>query len=448
MIWVWIILSLAATAFLLRDKNIAPHNYLWAFIPIDKYGYNIMGFTFKPIYIFSILLILYSVIRKNFKVKLSASIICPTFSLCILVVLAALFRGNASLLSDIKTYGILFLTFILATCSLSLIEGRDDLRQIKDVMIATAVGYGIVFLLLYFLVNLGVNLPAVRDSGVWNDSIVNTFKSVVNGQVSESYRLRGFYIDPNSSTVFFLVGFASLLGDWLKNGKPVKNTIYSLIIAANIVLTRSRSGLVVLCLIIAINIFRLMFAKTQSRRKIIFIASALMVLFIVFVVFVYSSRAFSYVYDRLISGYVNRSGLNDEMGRFSIWRDALSTLNSDNWFCGHGIGSLPSLTDSSRDAHNTYIEVFCSSGVIVGAAYILCFAYPLLFALKRRIVDERNAYYISNFAIAYLSICLMLSTISNIASVYLIYLACLLYIIPGRLENEEIKNLNVSVQGA
>ncbi len=441
MIWLWIVLSVGLTALLLRNKNIEPHNFLWALLPIDKYGITIAGFSFKPVYIFSILIVFYAIITKRFRLKISNSILFSTSALAIIVLLSCLFRGNSDLTADMYVYVMFFFTILLAALSVSLVEGRDDLRQIKDVIIATAVGYGIILLTLYSLDTIGFTLPAVTGTEALDNSIIRIFRNVHTGSLVESKRLRGFYIDANASNIYFLVGFAVLLGDWIKKGNTVRNIIFSLIITANIVLTNSRAALIVWMFIIVISIFRFFFSKAQSYKKVIFIGSILAVVFFVSIFFIYSSSLFGYIYDTLISGYTNRSALNDEYGRFTIWKEALSNLNINNWYCGVGMGNLSSLTDTNRDAHNTIIEVFCSSGIIVGISYTLYFLFPLGFAIIRRIKDNKNAFFITSIAVAYLSSVIMLFTISNVTSTYLIYLAFLLFVIPRCLEEEDAANL-------
>ncbi len=441
MTWLWIILSVAITAFLLRDKKIAPHNFLWALIPIDRYGIDLMGFTIKPVYIYCIILVAYAIITKNFRMKIPRSVFILSGFFILLIVLSMLFRGNIGIFEDIKVYGIMFLNFILAATSLSLITGKDDLRQIRDVLIATAVGYGIVFIGLYALDSYGIVLNGVTGTSFWDNSVFKLYNNVTGGTLSQAIRLRGFYLEPNSANVCFIVGYSALLGTWIKNGGTVRNSIYAIIMLANIVLTSSRSALIVALLITLLSIFRLFFAKVKSRRKIIFLSASLCVLFLGSVFFVYSSSFFSYVYDNLIARYLNRSALNDTVGRFSIWKEALTELIEGNWFAGLGVGAVIEITEAERDAHNTIIEVMCTSGVFVGIYYTFYFIYPFAFGIKRRLQDIDNAFLLTTFLFAYFGIFLLLTTISNIASVYLSFFAFLLYLIPGCLE-EETERLN------
>ena len=194
MIWVWMALSLAVTLFLLRGKNIRPHNLVWAFLPIDMYGINIAGITLKPAMLYSLVLIAYAIISKKFTLKITKTVLYSTVLLAISITLSLLFRGNANINTDIKTYLLMFFTIVTAACVLSFIDSRDDLKQISDVMIATAVGFGMILLALYVLDHIGITLPDVRPTGSSSGSIIREYRNATNGELTRSYRMRGFNI--------------------------------------------------------------------------------------------------------------------------------------------------------------------------------------------------------------------------------------------------------------
>lgn len=438
MIWLWIFLAVAVTALLLRGKKIEPYNFVWALIPIDRYGITLLGFTFKPVYILSGILIMYSLITKKNRIKMSSTVFITTMLLGILVVVSSLLRNDSNVTTDLKLYALFFFTIACAAGIMSMLKGKDDLRQIKDVIIATAVGYGIVFLGLSALDSIGITLPAVKESGFREDSIIKIYNNVKDGVLIQSQRLRGFYLDANISSVSFLVSFAVLLGDWIKKGHSIRNIIYAVIITANIVLTSSRTALIIWLAVIIISVFRLFFAKVQSKQKILFIGAVLILLFCITLIFIYNSNILDRIYETLITRYFNRSGLTDDNGRFTIWKDALSSLTADNWYCGLGTDELIEST-IPHDAHNTFIQATCGNGVFFGLFYTLYFLYPLICALRHRITDHKNTYSVSTFAIVYLCILAISSTVSHICSIYLIYTAFLLLMIP-RLLNEDTQN--------
>ena len=437
MIWLWIVLAVAVTALLLRGKNIAPHNFIWALIPIDRYGVEVFGFILKPVYIYSILLVAFAVYSKKFRLKVPISVLITTMLFGIIIVMTMLFRGNSNIFNDVKIYATFFFTVICAASSLSLISGENDLRQIQDVIIATATGFGIVFISLFILNSVGINLPDVQALGLNDTSIFKIYLNSSDGVVYQSIRLRGFYMEPNASNIISIAGFSLLCGKFIQNGFKVKYIIYAVIITGSIVLTSSRSALVVLLLIFVVSVFRLFLTKHHTKRKLIFAGVLLSGLFVLSVIFVYEGKAFSFIYDNLLSSYENRSALTDEYGRFTIWKDALSKLFEGNWLTGLGIGAISTLIDAERDSHNTIIEVLCSSGIIAGVYYTLYFLHPLVYTVKRRIKDQKNGFTLASFIISYISVFLLLFTVSNITSVYLIYASFLLFIIPGVLDEED-----------
>lgn len=436
MIWLWITLCVAITAFLLRGKNIAPHNFMWALIPIDRYGITLMGFVIKPIYIFSLLLLAYYVISGKFRLKTPRFVFISTLLFTIPVVTVSLIRGGVGVGSDVSVYGIFFFTIFCAMTSMSLLDKPDDLRQIKDVLIATAVGYGIVFLSLYVLYTLGIELPDVMGDTVTDNSVFRVFSTMHDGTHIVSLRLRGFFNDANASNLCFISGLTALLFNWINEGKSIKNILFSLIILVNIVLTSSRTALIIAFFIIIITIFKFLTSSTtMSKRKMVFISIVILMISASFIFLLYTKKSPLSIFNSLFERYNNRSQLNDRFGRISIWRDVLS-LFKENWYAGVGIGRIKLLTDTERDAHNTIIELICSSGIFVGIYYIMYFLSAFVFAFKPKPADSNTKSLIQMLYITYLCLIILLTFITGIASVYLIYTAFLLFNIPRILENQ------------
>ena len=155
MIWVWIALAVALTALLLKGKNIAPYNFIWALLPIDNYGPVIFGFTLKPMYIYSVIFVAFAALTKRYRLRLSKSAFISTVAYFALMFSVSLLRGSG-FISDIRGYYAVFLvTVICAAAMMSFVEGPDDFRQVEEVLIAAAVGFGTVFIVLTALYNLG-----------------------------------------------------------------------------------------------------------------------------------------------------------------------------------------------------------------------------------------------------------------------------------------------------
>lgn len=428
MILLWILLAVTFTVLLLYGKNIEPHNFVWALIPIDRYGITLFGFTLKPVYIYSIFLVGYYIVTKKFRIKITPSVMLSAVVLLISFIVSTFFRFGTNITRDITLYAMFFFTLVLAICIASMINGKKDLMQIKDVIIATAVGYGILFLIICLLDALGITLPDVKSARIWDNSVLRILRNVYNGQLIEAQKLRGFYLDVNAGSVCFVVGFAAIMNDWLEKGVNIRNIIFTAIISANILLTGSRTAIIAVIIIAALTIFRLFFTKLGSKRKLVFLSVFLLAIILLIVFLLYNTTVINKILDLISNTYFNRSSLNDDKGRLSIWRNALSSINSDTWYCGIGTEKVISL-NSGIDAHSTFIEVICANGIPFGILYILFFLYPFVVAFKKN--DESKVdVEISNIVLIYMSIVIMSSTVSHVSSVYLIYTAILILSFP------------------
>ena len=440
MIWTWILISLCVSLLLLKGKNIAPYNLIWIFLPIDKYGVTFAGFTIKPVYIFSLIIVAYAIAKGKFRFKLPRISVTAMFIFLILIVASFLFRTDFSYISDISTYGMFFFTAVCAALSLSLIEGEKDVGQIHDVMIAAAVGYGIVFVVLFTLYEFGIVLPDVIAYDKSDNSVLRIFANPSNGVLYETVRLRGFHLDPKASTITFCLGLASLLGKWIKEGGVVKNLIFTFIIIYTLYLTGSRTAIISAFALIFISLFRFFFGRAKSHKKVVFLSICGCIVFVGLFIVVYRREGVADFIDGLLEGYGNRSGVNDRYGRFTIWREATTTLFENNWFAGLGMGKISQLISSERHAHNTFIEILCASGVFVCAFYIVLFISPVFNTIRNIRKHKKFAFDFASFLLGYISIIVLVTSVSYIASTYLIYVAFLLYTLPGCLEDESARS--------
>lgn len=438
MIYLWAFLGLLLTLLLLRGKNIRPHNLLWAVIPIDGYGPSLLGITIKPIYIVSFILVFFALIRHEFRLKLTKSMFLSTSLFGILITLSLLLRGNGNIASDLRIYTFFFIAVISATASLSLIEDKDDIRQIQEVFIASSVGFGLVCIILYLFYSVGLQLPAVvSDYYDHESSIFVVYKTMYNRVLSSSLRLRGFCVEANSANISFIIGLSSVLGKSVKEGFRIKHLLFSAVILFNIFLTQSRSALLIAAAVCFIYLFRFIWTKDLSRKR--FILSVFGSLLVVAILSVLTAQfsLFDKLYSLLPSGLTSRSSPNDTYGRFSLWKESLHLLFDGNLLSGVGMGNLPLLSSLEKDAHNTLLEVLCSSGLLVGIYYIFYMMVPPFYALKyvltNKAVDSDTTFEISTLIISYVGSALLLLTISNVVSLYFIYMSTLFHIIPAHL---------------
>lgn len=435
MIYLWALIGLLFTLLLLRGKGIRPHNLVWAVLPIDGYGPILFGFTVKPIYIVSFLLVFFALVRREFHLKLTKSMFLLTSLFGILITLSLLLRGNGAIGSDLRIYGLFFLAVITAVASLSLVRDKDDIRQIQEVFIASSVGFGLLFIILYLLYSLGIDLPAVvSDYSDLDGSVFCVYTTMHNRVLSSALRLRGFCVEANTANISFIIGLSSMLGKSVKEGFRFKHLLFSAVLIVNIFLTQSRSALLIAAAVCVIYLFRFIWTKDPSRKGFTLSLFGALLLTTVAGVFMLRNGIFDKLYSLLPSSLSERASLNDTYGRFSLWRESLSLLFDGNWLSGVGMGNLPLLSRLEKDAHNTVIEVLCSSGLLVGVFYILYMLIPPFYAVKYVFLCKKTApdtaFDISTLIISYIGSALMLLTISNVVSLYFIYMSTMFYIIP------------------
>lgn len=428
MIWVWIALSLILTALLLKNKNIAPYNLIWALLPIDNYGPTVFGFVLKPMYIFSFLFVLYAALTKRYRLRVSKGAFVSTVLFFVMMLTTSLLRGSG-FISDVKGhYAVFFVTVVCAAAMMSFVTDADDIRQAEDVLIATAVGFGIVFIALTAISRMGISLPDTVVS-VYEDKsagILMTFKNMKNGALVESERMRGFFINPNVASSTFIIGFAALLGKAVRNDRPplLKTFIYSVIMFVNILLIATRSGLIIFILI-AVFYFNVFLFSGKSVKHKLWLMIASLASVTVFILAVLNFDFISDKLDSLIGQYTNRSSLNDQYGRFTIWKSALSVLFKENhWLTGTGVTQLQNYT--SVNAHNTWLEYTCSFGIITGLYSILYFTVP---AIRSIAISGRKRLLSPTVSItcAYLFFILLQCTITDSASRYMTYMLFFLF---------------------
>lgn len=440
MIWVWIALAVALTALLLKGKNIAPYNFIWALLPIDNYGPVIFGFTLKPMYIYSVIFVAFAALTKRYRLRLSKSAFISTVAYFALMFSVSLLRGSG-FISDIRGYYAVFLvTVICAAAMMSFVEGPDDFRQVEEVLIATAVGFGTVFIVLTALYNLGLGLPdtIVDIYSERSGGILMTFTNMQNGKYVEAVRMRGFFINPNVASSTFIIGFAALLGRAVREERVhhLRNIVYSLVMLVNIILIATRSGLIVFMLIAVFYFNVFLFSGRNTSRKVWLLVAS----FVSIALLVLAVLNFDYLSDKLdaiIGQYTNRSGLHDRYGRFTIWSSALSVLMQDrNWLTGTGISQLQLYT--SVNAHNTWLELACSFGIITGIYSILYFTCPAVNSIRLSAKQGARMSPITSVAVAYLFFILLQCTITDSASRYMTYMVFFLFAANGILrENSD-----------
>lgn len=419
MIWIWIAVAILISVFLLRRKHISIENYIWVLLPVDMYGFNLAGVTIKPYMAFSLILLAGVFTRKKGKLFVGRG----SQAVIILFLFGALLVNflNGGDTSSIMSILMVFMVYFCACLYASNID--ESIDEIPDVIVATSIGYGLVFIAAYMFSLAGLNLPGLTTTVRAEPGILMRFSNMYAGNLISNYRLRGFNIDPNTSVGVFLAAFSIDLMTLLNGNRKGKTNLLSFAVCLIcIILTNSRMGMVAAMIVL---LFSGSYAvkKMEGRQK----QRTIIGLFFLGLVFV-TALVFTGIGERAIASlasiYGNRSGFTDEYGRGSIWKEAISIWVDRGFFFGIGTGQMQYATSTGRACHNTWLEWICSCGVVVGSAIVLYFFGLLISGFKRRtrISDEDRVLY-QALLMGLFGMIWCLLTVDNITNSYLWFFA-------------------------
>ena len=375
-IWLWIIAAWIISYAVLDKEDVQYQHLLWMLLPVDMYGFSFFGFTVKPYMILCFAMLLKRVIdgRKNMAVT-SPWIIRGLFAClaCIIV--------NAINCPEPKSVFATFMMLVVWGCSMIYMSECDsDSRQsICKVLQATGIGYGIVFVAAYLIMQFAPDVPGIIAMEREDDGIFMRNPNVVDGVLTTVFRLRGFTIDPNTIVGTFLYcSMVSILQ--LMHHKPGPREIFGLVLsAACVLLSGSRMGLICLILFVLIGI-RVGSKINPKRAKNLLISFGFATVGIF--VFMLLTDGLQSITSTFSSNYANRSGLNDDYGRLTIWQEAFHIWINESPFLGLGIGRMQYYTSIGRSCHNSWLEALCAWGALVGGVFVLHFLTPVASSIR------------------------------------------------------------------
>ena len=148
----------------------------------------------------------------------------------------------------------------------------------------------------------------------------------------------------------------------------------------------------------------------------------------VLIVLLIASDFIQDILSNIVSLYDNRSGLSDEYGRFSIWKNAISVFLENNPLLGIGIGQMRYYTSMERDCHNTWLSFICENGLIVGSAVCILFSVAVINGVNKAVwlQDHRKKELTMGLVIGLLTVMLSLVSVDNVTYSYLWFSAALL----------------------
>ena len=387
-------------------------------LPIDMYGINMLGVTLKPYMIFCIILIFRLFQKKNGELyigndRMRLGIILCCFALGINLI-------NNDQINSLLT---ILMVLVVLICVLIYLSNISNTYDIAEIITATAIGYGVVYIIGYVTLYVGANLPGAVALSRMEVGIFMQFNNMYNDALIQTYRLRGFAIDPNVVIGTFAPAVAIALPKILLQKSDWRSWLSVVVSVISVFLTSSRMALLVLAGIVFLSLLIVFREIPQSKRG-TYVIFAILSIAILLIVIIVMGVTDGFV-TSLLSAYTNRSSLTDEYGRFTLWKEAWSLLLSHNVFLGVGSGQLQYLSSHGLAAHNTWLEWICSCGVFVGAAVVIYFGYISVSLWKKSKAIHVTDYLFSvsqGLTLGTLSIIVALVSVDNITNSYLWFL--------------------------
>lgn len=408
---------------LLRNRKVQIQHYIWALLPVDMYGVSIAGATLKPYMLFCFFLLMRMFIKGNTKLILRGQWIQlgGVLSFCLLCINLINNQTQSAPKAALMVVIVWVCTVIYITnCK------EEVWTDIPNAVVATGVGYGAIFVLGYFLINLGVEVPGIVTINRNQAGMYLGFSNVYQGSLIYLVRLRGFTIDPNTLIgPFAFCGVVSLFRIIKRKAKKLE-WMGILLSGACVLLSNSRMGLICFVLLTLITIVAGYKTANHTIRNHLKV-SMLVVVFLGAIVII-ATDITQNVMSMIVSAYANRSGLTDEYGRLTIWKDAISIWIKHNPLLGIGLGQMQFYTTTHRACHNTWLEMICSSGIFVGGLLVAYFVFLVSVALIKAF-QNRELKVVENLlsvSIGLFIVMISLVSVDNITYSYLWFSAAVL----------------------
>lgn len=198
--------------------------------------------------------------------------------------------------------------------------------------------------------------------------------------------LFGYDNDPNNQASFLVLSIAALLYFMADRRKKRRPVFYILCIGAmavnfySLMMTGSRAGLVSAAVVFLY--FFLFAGKITSATGVLKKIGALLILAAVGYL-ILTQFLPEQIYERLFAFNDYEGG----SGRTEIWANAWELVWKDlNFFFGAGWGSYWGYNGVTRVLHNTFLSVFCDTGIVGFALLTVPFFYGFFVFHKRRMV--------------------------------------------------------------
>ena len=411
MIWGWIAAALFLS-WIVCEKRVAWHHYIWMLLPIDMYGINIAGSTFKPYMIYGMIIIGYEII-KNYCLKLPKTVLFIT----ILLLLSDAINGL--IVASIMQHLMFLFVLGIACFYLNVQKGRIDFDEISTVSIATTIGYGFVFVVAYTLISLNIDLPGIYAEGprTAHGMVISTSLTGISNELT-TYRLRGFNIDPNVVVVTLVPGAALGLANILYKKKTQNTRNYLAVIFYFLVVYASGSRMAFLSSLIMLALMLFIGYKETNKKRIWILRSLIAALFLAILVVLKGETIFTKVMNDLTSFFSSRASMTGDAGRWTIWKYNFNYLvDNDCLSIGVGQNQILNYTVLGKACHNTWLEWICGTGLFIGMVINAWFIFAHK-SIKRKCyeagIDYLHDYY--PIVLAYWIILIALTSVDNITN--------------------------------
>ncbi|MBE6571309.1 MAG: O-antigen ligase family protein [Ruminococcaceae bacterium] len=424
-IWIWIILAWVLSYLALGKKKVSFEHLIWILMPVDMYGISVAGATIKPYMIFCLILLVRMFIRGGYQLHATKWLMAAgVLSGAVVVVNIANNASNSALKAALLLTIVWGCCFVYCNCC-----GKETWKDVPNVCVATGIGYGSVFIISYILLKAGMLIPGVATANRMSSGLFLLTSNFYDGALVQIYRLRGTMIDPNSVIgVFALCSIICFLRIINRNG-TVKEWCGIGVSAICILLTGSRMGLLCFAILFIMTLvagYRIANIRVRNYMKLVNLVLVFILIFLLIVT--------DFVHDAinsLLTSYDNRSGLTDEYGRFSIWKDVITIFFDHNPLLGIGMGQTRYYTSTARDCHNNWLSIVCENGLIVGGALCLLFVVAAISGInKSKHLSGKNEKELTlSLALGLLTIMISLISVDNVTYSYLWFCAALLTVI-------------------
>ncbi|NLI92074.1 MAG: hypothetical protein GX434_07630 [Peptococcaceae bacterium] len=403
-------------------------------LPIDFYGISIAGVSVRLYMFFGLLLLILNVS------KLKLLINQKHLSLMIIAILLLFLVDfvNGLQLASFLQHMMFAVAFGCALIYLACIKSMDEINEMMDVLVATALGFSVIFMIAVICKLNGFEIAGVSTvspSLPYTEGIIREMSGSTFG------RLRGFQIDPNLLGASLLPATTISLYRLLNKTKEWKRHLIQVILSYFCgYYTNSRMALALFILAPVIIILCFLKKERMLFRVKTVLGSIGIVLFI-FLFFLFYSEPLLNGFENFLSDYETRANFADEAGRGTIWLLNLKEMVNTNLLAGVGQGQIRNYT--SVDCHNTWVEFIVGDGIIVGI-FLIYFFGSVLFSCIRCSKKFPRDHNLTILAVGYSCILFSLTSIDSITNSNLIFLACIILWYISQIEYNAAKQINVN----